>query len=66
MNFTHFLEILLQQFVFIVSGLMEMSMQPLTKQEWTEFSLRNNVYNAKYNVEKRLEHGFYIDFAYFQ
>ena len=40
--------------------------QILTKHEWTEFSWRNNVYNAKYNVEKRLEHVFHVDYTYVQ
>ena len=41
-------------------------MQTLKKQEWTEFSWRNNVYNAKLGVETRLEHRFAIEYAYFQ
>ena len=41
-------------------------MQTLTRQDWTQLSLRNNVYNAKLNVTTRLEHGFAIDYTYFQ
>ena len=33
-------------------------MQTLEQEEWTEFSWRNNVYNVKFSVETRLEHGF--------
>ena len=40
----------------MATGLMGLSMQTLEKQEWTEFSWRNNVYNANINVEARLEH----------
>ena len=36
-------------------------MQKLRGQEWTEFSLRNNLYNAKFSVETRLEHGVPIE-----
>ena len=43
---------------FIVAGLMGLSMQTLKKQELTQLSLRNNVYNAKLSVKTRLEHGF--------
>ena len=41
-------------------------MQTLTKEEWTEFSWRTNVYNATFSVETRLEHGFAIEYTYFQ
>ena len=37
--------------LFIASRLMGLSMQALNKQEWTEFSWRNNVYNAKFSLE---------------
>ena len=30
-----------------------------------EFSRRNNVHNAKFSVETRLEHGFAIEYTYF-
>ena len=49
-----------------VPGLMGLSMQTLKKKEWTELSLRHNVYNAKLSVKTRLEHGFAIDYTYFQ
>ena len=38
----------------------------LITQEWTEFSLRDNLYSAKFSVEARLEHGFPIEYMYFQ
>ena len=41
-------------------------METLKKQEWTEFSWRTNVYNANFSVETRLEHGFAIEYTYFQ
>ena len=41
-------------------------MQTLRKQEWTEVSWRNNGYNAKFSVETRLEHGFAVEYNYFQ
>ena len=33
-------------------------MQTLKKHDWTELSLRNNVYNAKLSLKTRLKHGF--------
>ena len=66
---TYFLEMFFQQLcamLFIVTGLMGLSMETLKKQEWTEFSMRNNVYDAKFSVETRLEHGFAIENTYFQ
>ena len=52
--------------LFVVSGLMVLCMQPLKKQEWTEVSGRNNVYNAKFSVEIHSEDGFAIENTYFQ
>ena len=52
--------------LLIVTGLMGLTMQALKKQEWTEMSWRNNDYNAKFNVETRLEHGFAVKCTYFQ
>ena len=52
--------------LFIVTGLMGLSMQTLKKQELTEVSWRNNNCNAKFSVETRLEHGFAIEYTYFQ
>ena len=43
-----------------------LGMQTLEKQDWTEFSRRNTVYNAKFNVKLRLEHGCAIEYTYFQ
>ena len=50
----------------IVTGLMGLRMQTLKKQEWTEIAWRNNLYNAKFIAERRFEHGFAIDYTYFQ
>ena len=41
-------------------------MQTLKKQDWTELSLRNNVYNAKLSLKTRLKHGFAIEYKYVQ
>ena len=51
--------------VYIVPGLIGLSMQTLKKQDWTELLWRHNVYNAKVNIEARLEHGFAIEYKYF-
>ena len=51
---------------FIVACLMGLSMQTLKKQDWTELSLRNNVYNAKLSLKTRLKHGCAIEYTYFQ
>ena len=48
------------------TGLMGLMMQTLKKQEWTEFSWRNMVYNATFSVETCLEHGFAMEYTYFQ
>jgi len=54
MKFTHFFEVLLQQFLFfIVTGLMGLSMQALKQQQLTEFFWRNNVYNPNSSEETR-------------
>ena len=66
MNFTHFHQIFLQQGIFHCSRSNRVSMQTLKKQDWTELSLRNNVYNAKLTLKTRLKHGFAIDYTYFQ
>ena len=50
----------------IETGLIGLSMQTLKTQDWTELSWRNNVYNAKVNIRTRLEHGFAIEYTYFQ
>ena len=44
---------------------MGLSMQTLKKQDWTELSWRNNVYNAKVNIGTHVEHGFAIEYGYF-
>ena len=62
-NFTHFLDILQQQCFFIVTGLMGLSMLTVKKLEWKELSLRANVYNVKFSLEKRLQHGFAIEYT---
>ena len=42
----------------IVIGLMGLGVQTLKTHNRTEFSWRNNVYNAKLSLKTRLEHGF--------
>ena len=39
---------------------MGLSMQTLKTQDWTELSWKDYVYNAKFTVKTRLEHGFAI------
>ena len=51
---------------FSLTGRIGLSMQTLKKQDWTAFSKRNNVYNAKFSLKTRLEHGFGIEYMYFQ
>ena len=56
---------------FILTGLLglikwTLNIQTVKKQDWTEFSWRNNVYNAKFSLETRLEHGFGIEYTYLQ
>ena len=41
-------------------------MQTRKRKDWTELSLRNNGYNAKFSLKTRLNHGFAIDYTYFQ
>ena len=53
MNFTHFYEIFLQQGFYIITGLIVLSMQTLTRQDWTQLSLRNDVNNAKLSLKTR-------------
>ena len=61
MNFTHFHEVLLQQgFFHFIPGIMGLSMQALTEQDWREWSWRKEVCTAKFNVKPRLEHRFSI------
>ena len=45
---------------------MGISIQRLKKKDWTEISWQNNVYNAKFSAETRLEHGFAKEYSYFQ
>ena len=52
--------------VFIVTGLIGLSMHTLKKQEWTKVSKQNNVYNAKFSVKTHLEDGLAIQDTYFQ
>ena len=37
-----------------------------TKEEWTEMSWHNNVYNVNISVKTRLEHGSAIEYTHFQ
>ena len=50
--------------ILIVTGLMGLSMQTLRKQDWTEFSWRDKVYNAKFSLEIRLDHGFAMEYTH--
>ena len=50
---------------FSLTGLIGLSMQTVKKQDWTEFSWRNNVDNAKFTLKSRLENGFGIEYTYF-
>ena len=52
--------------IFIVIGLLRLSMDALRKQDLAEFSWRNNVYNAKFSIKTRLEHGFAFEYMYVQ
>ena len=49
----------------IVAGLIGLSIETLRKQDWTESSHRNNVYNAKFGIKTRLEHGYAVEYTYF-
>ena len=49
----------------IVAGLMGLSMDTLRKQSWTKCPKRNNVYNAKFGIKTRLEHGYAVEYTYF-
>ena len=51
MNFTQFHEIFLHQVVFNCTRPNEPKYATTEKTDWTEFSWRNNVYNAKFNVK---------------
>ena len=42
---------------------MGVSMQTPRKQHWTEFSWRNNVYNATFSVKTRLQHGVAMEYT---
>ena len=48
-----------------LTGLKGLSMQTLKKQDWTEFSWRHNVDNAKFTLNTRLEYSFGIEYTYF-
>ena len=50
---------------FIVAGLMGLSIETLRKQDCTEFSWHKNVYNAKFSLKTRLEHGYAVEYTYF-
>ena len=51
---------------FILKDLMGLSSQTVKKQDWTESSWPHNVYNGKFSVKTRVEHGFGIEYMYFQ
>ena len=66
MKFTHFYEIVLQQGLFNCNRSNGPKYANTESQDWTELSKRNNIYNAKVNIGTRLEHGFAIEYTYFQ
>ena len=49
-----------------LTGLMGLSMQTRTRQDWTELSCQNNAYNDKFSVKTRLKHGSAIECTYLQ
>ena len=66
MNFTQFYEIFLQQGCLHYNWSNSPKYASTEKQDWTELSLRNNGYNARFSRKSRLEHGFAIEFTHFQ
>ena len=50
---------------FIVAGLICLSNEIQRKQDLTEFSWHNKVYNAKFSLITRLEHGYAVEYTYF-
>ena len=66
MNFTHFHKIFLQQGCLYCKWPIGPKYANTEKQDWTEESLRNTVYNARFSRKTRLEHGFAIEFTHFQ
>ena len=65
MNFTHFYEVFLQQGLFNCTRSNGPKYATTEKQDWTELSWRNKVYNAKVNIGTHVEHGFAIEYGYF-
>ena len=66
MNFTQFHQTFRLQVLFIVNSLMVLGIQTLKTQHWKEVSWQNNVDNAKFIVETRLDNDFPIELTYFQ
>ena len=50
---------------FNLTVIIGLRMQTVKKQDWTELSLQNNVYNAKVSFTTRLGNGFGIEYTYF-
>ena len=50
----------------IVPSLKDESIETLITLEWTDFSLRDNLYSAKFSVDTRVELFFPIEYVYFQ
>ena len=65
MNCTHFHEIFLQKVLFHCNWPNGTRYANTEKKDWTEFSWRDNVYNAKFNVKTCLEHAYPIEGTYF-
>ena len=65
MNFTEFNEVFLHQVVFNCTRPNEPKYGNTEKKNWSELSWRDNVYNAKFNVNMRLDNAYPIEWTYF-
>ena len=61
MNFIHIHEIFHQQGFFHCNRPNGPMHGDTEKKNWTEFSWHNNVYNAKFSIITRLEHGYAVE-----
>ena len=52
--------------IFIVTGLMGLSMEAQRKQDLTEVLWRLNRYNAKFSLKNTFKEGSAIEYSYFQ
>ena len=51
---------------FILTGLIGLSLHAVKNQDLTEFSWPQKVFNGKFSIRLRLEHGFGIEYTYLQ